>query len=366
MNVCTAPSRLASRIVLQRPRHAVACPSFRFRFKLFASVTRASLVRYAWLSIAAAVFGLLTKGGAWLATGSLGLLSDAMESLVNLAAALMAWAMLAIAARPADDDHAFGHEKAEYFSSGAEGGLMLVAGISIAYAAIQRFRYPQPIEQIELGIAIAVTASIVNLVVSRILLRAGQRHRSITLEADARHLLTDVWTSAGILLALAAVAVTGWHVLDPIIAIVVAAMILWSGARLIQRSIHGLMDAALPRDEQRAVQDTLDRYCKDEGIQYHALRTRCAAARSFVEVHVLVPGAWSVQRGHNLLEAIEADIRGKLANATITTHLEPMEDPVSWQDTGLDRDELAKSEPERDELAGKGPERDEPRRMRGA
>jgi len=218
--------------------------------------------------------------------------------------------------------------------------LMLVAGVGIAYAAVQRFRYPHPIEQIELGIAIAVLASIVNLAVSRILLRAGRRHRSITLEADARHLLTDVWTSAGILLALAAVAVTGWHVLDPMIAIVVAAMILWSGGRLIQRSIHGLMDAALPRAEQRAVQDTLDRYCKEEGIQYHALRTRCAAARSFVEVHVLVPGAWSVQRGHNLLEAIEADIRGKLSNVTILTHLEPIEDPISFQDTGLDRDQV--------------------------
>lgn len=302
-------------------------------------MTRASLVRYAWLSVATAVFGLLCKGAAWAVTGSVGMLSDAAESLVNLAAALMAWAMLAVAARPADDDHAFGHEKAEYFSSGAEGGLMLVAGIGIGYAAISRLLVPHPIEQIGLGLAISLIASSANLIVARVLLRAGRRHRSITLEADGRHLMSDVWTSVGILIGLAAVALTGWQVLDPIIAVVVAVLILTAGARLMQRSVHGLMDTALPPDEQHAVLAILDRYCRDQGMQYHALRTRTAAARRFVEVHVLVPGAWSVQRGHNLLEAIEGEIREQLGYVTVFTHLEPIEDPVSWHDTGLDRED---------------------------
>jgi cation diffusion facilitator family transporter len=297
-----------------------------------------SLTRFAWLSIAAALLTIGLKSAAYWLTGSVGLLSDAIESLVNLVAAIMALAMLTLAAQPADEEHAYGHGKAEYFSSGVEGALILLAAASIGWAAWGRLLHPQPIEQAGLGLAISVAASILNFVVARILLTAGRRYHSIALEADAQHLMTDVWTSAGVLVGIGAVMLTGWERLDPIIALLVAANIIWAGVQLVRRSALGLLDTALPQAELTTLRQVLDRYIQS-GVQFHALRTRQAGARRFVSMHVLVPGDWTVHRGHMLLEQIERDIRAVLPNVTVFTHLESLDDPESWQDTALDRAE---------------------------
>jgi cation diffusion facilitator family transporter len=297
---------------------------------------RPSLTGFAWLSIAAAVLTIALKAWAYWLTGSVGLLSDALESLVNLVAASIALVVLTIAARPADEDHPYGHDKAEYFSSGVEGSLILVAALSITVTAVDRLLHPQPLEQLGLGLSVSVTASFINFAIARTLFAAGRRYHSITLEADAQHLMTDVWTSAGVLLGVGAVQLTGWARLDPIVALAVAANIVWTGVRLLRRSVLELMDTALPLEEQTIIKNILDQYQHDR-IQYHALRTRRASARRFVSVHILVPGAWTVQRGHDLAERIEAQIRGQLANATVFTHVEPLEDPASWQDTDIDR-----------------------------
>jgi cation diffusion facilitator family transporter len=248
----------------------------------------------------------------------------------------MALAMLTAAARPPDEDHAYGHSKAEYFSSVLEGTLILIAAASIGVAAINRLIEPQPLEKVGAGLAVSVGASIVNLGVALILLRAGKRERSIALTANARHLLTDVWTSAGVVVGVAAVAATGWQALDPIVALFVAANIVWSGYRLLRVSVDGLMDKALPAKEHAAVCAVLDAYAV-QGIQYHALRTRESGARRFVSLHVLVPGDWTVHRGHALLERIESEIRAVVPNATVLTHLESLDDPASWEDQALDR-----------------------------
>ncbi len=293
---------------------------------------RSSLTRFAWLSIAAAILTIALKAIAYLLTGSVGLLSDAMESFVNLVGALMALAMLTIAARPADEDHAYGHSKAEYFSSGVEGTLILLAAVSIAATAIPRLINPKPLEQVGLGIGVSVAASLVNLFVARVLLRAGKKHHSITLEANAHHLMTDVWTSVGVLVGVGAVALTGWVRLDPVVACLVAANIVWSGVGIVRKSVSGLMDTALPIEDQKRIQKILEPYVQS-GIQYHALRTRQSGARQFVSFHVLVPGLWTVQRGHQLLENIETDIRRTLPSATVFTHLESLNDPASGDDT---------------------------------
>jgi cation diffusion facilitator family transporter len=300
---------------------------------------RTSLTRFAWLSIGAAVLTIGLKAAAYWLTGSVGLLSDALESLVNLAAAIMALAMLTLAARPPDEEHAYGHSKAEYFASGVEGALILLAAASIGWTAWGRLLSPQPIEQVGFGLAISVVASLLNFGVARVLLVASRRYHSITLEADAHHLMTDVWTSAGVLLGVGAVSLTGWERLDPIIALLVAANIVWAGVQIIRRSALGLLDTALPQEERAAVQQILDRYVQ-EGIAHHALRTRQAGARRFVSVHILVPGTWTVQHGHHMLERIEHDIRQALPNATVFTHLEPLEDPIAWEDIHLDRPEV--------------------------
>jgi len=296
-----------------------------------------SLTRYAWLSIAAAIATMLLKSGAYLLTGSVGLLSDALESLVNLAGALMALAMLTVAARPPDEDHAYGHSKAEYFSAGAEGALIVIAALSIAVAAVDRLLHPRPIEQVGLGLAVSVVAALLNLGVALVLLRAARTHRSATLQASSHHLLTDVWTTGGVLVGVGAVAVTGWLVLDPLVALAVAANIVWAGGRILRESVAGLMDAALPDGEQCVLRQLLDRYA-DQGVEYHALRTRRAGAHRFVSVHVLVPPAWSVQQGHDMLERIEADIRRALPPITVLTHLEPLGDPAAMNDQDLHRD----------------------------
>ncbi len=294
------------------------------------------LTRFAWLSISAALVTIALKFGAFVLTGSVGLLSDALESLVNLAAAVMALAMLTIAARPPDEEHAYGHNKAEYFASGFEGALILLAAASIAYSSVVRLLHPQPVRDPLLGIAISALASGVNLGVAIMLQRAGRRYRSITLEADAHHLMTDVWTSVGVMVGVGAVAATGWNWLDPVIALAVALNVVRIGVTLMRRSALGLLDTAIPEADRAAVIRILDAYAA-EGVEYHALRTRQAGMRRFVSVHVLVPGAWTVQRGHELLERIEEEVRRDVPDATVFTHLEPLEDPVSFEDVRLER-----------------------------
>lgn len=276
------------------------------------------------------------KTGAYLLTGSVGLLSDAVESLVNLLGGVMALAMLKIAARPADEEHAYGHGKAEYFSSGLEGGLIFVAAVSIGIAAVWRLIVPKPLHELSVGIAVSIVASVVNWVVALVILRAGRRHESITLEANAKHLLTDVWTSVGVIAGVGLVAFSGWQWLDPVVALLVAANIAWTALGIMSRSVGGLMDTAISKAELETVRKIFHTY-EAHGVKFHAIRTRQAGARRFVSVHVLVPGEWTVQRGHELLEQIEADVRKGVANATVFTHLESLDDPASWEDEALER-----------------------------
>ncbi len=298
---------------------------------------------YAFLSIGAALLTIALKFGAYFLTNSVGLLSDAIESIVNLVAAVVALWALTVAVKPPDAKHTFGHSKAEYFSSGLEGALIIVAAVGIAYTAWGRLLHPQPLEQVGLGLGISIIASAVNGGVALILLRAGKRLRSVTLRADAHHLFTDVWTSAGVLLGVVLVKLTGWLILDPIIALIVAANIVWTGWRLLRETGSALMDTAIPADEQQIIADTLRPY-EHRGIQFHAMRSRVAGTRRFVSFHVLVPGEWSVKRGHDLCEEIELALSKTLHKTTITTHLEPLNDPVSWEDQGLERGFPPKSE----------------------
>jgi cation diffusion facilitator family transporter len=296
-----------------------------------------TITRYAWLSIGTAVSTVALKTIAWRLTDSVGLLSDALESLVNVGAAVMLLAMLRIAARPADDRHAYGRTKAEYFASGFEGVLVVVAAGAIAYSATLRLLQPRPLEHAGVGLALTAVASALNFAVARRLMRAGRRHRSIALEADAQHLMTDVWTSAGVILGVAVVAVTGWQVLDPVIALGVAVNILVIGWRLLRESVDGLMDAAWSAEERAILESVLNEF-RAAGVRFHAVRTRRSGARRFASFHVLVPGDWTVQRGHDLLEQIERRIAERVPAVTVGTHLEPVEDPASYRDQHLDRD----------------------------
>ena len=286
---------------------------------------------YAWLSVATSIVTIALKFGAYALTGSVGLLSDAIEAIVNIVAALVALIILAYSAHAPDREHNFGHEKAQYFSSGIEGALIFVAAGGIIWAAIPRLFAPRELEQVGLGVVLSLAAAAANALCATIMLRAAKVHRSITLEADARHLLTDVWTTAGVLVAVVLVQFTGWLRLDPIIAIIVALQILWTGWTLISRSFQGLMDRAVPDEDQEKIIGVLSKL-HDRGCDYHALRTRVAGAKSFVDVHVLVPGSMSVQDGHDLAEQLENDIQAKLPHVEVLTHLEPLEDPKSWDD----------------------------------
>ena len=300
------------------------------------TVDQRRLFRLLWLSIAAAVATISLKTVAWLLTGSVGLLSDAAESVVNLVAAVIALLALRWAIKPADEEHAYGHAKAEYFSAGVEGALILVAAIGIAVTAIDRLLDPQPIDDVGVGLAVSAVATSINLGVGYMLLRAGRRGRSIILEADGKHLITDVVTSLGVIVGVAGVALTGWERLDPLIGLAVGANILLAGAGLIRRSGAGLMDRALSEPEVHQIDEILERFRRD-GVAFHALRTRQAGSQAFMSVHVLVPGSWSVQRGHNMAEAIETELRARLPYLTVLTHLEPAEDPRSFDDATLDR-----------------------------
>lgn len=299
-------------------------------------MNRQFLTRFAWLSIAAALVTIVLKTAAWRITGSVGLLSDAIESVVNLIGGFMALAMLTVAARPADEDHAYGHSKAEYFSSGVEGSLILVAAGSIAVAAGWRLLAPLPLEAVGMGLLVSIVASLVNLIVALLILRAGRKHNSITLEANAHHLMTDVWTSVGVVAGVGLVAFTKWNWLDPVVALIVAANIVWTGVGIVRRSIAGLMDMALSAEDMTVVRQVLKTY-EQAGIQFHAVRSRQSGAKKFISMHVLVPGDWTVQRGHELLDKIEADIRAALAEAVVFTHLESLDDPASWDDETFER-----------------------------
>jgi len=294
------------------------------------------LTRYAWLSIAAALVTITMKSAAYLLTGSVGLLSDALESTVNLAAAVVALISLRILSRPANDEFTFGFSKIEYFSQGFEGGMIVLAGVAIIFSAIPRLIHPVPLEQLGLGLIISVAASLINLGVSLVLMRAGKRYNSITLTADARHLMTDVWTTGGVLIGIALVWLTGILRLDPIIAIIVAINILFTGYRLLVRSGRGLMDISLPAEDTTRVKSILESH-QTEGVHYHALRSRQAAARKFLVVHLLVPGNWTVRQGHAIANQIENEVIKAIPNSNIATHIEPIEDPLSQQDVYLDR-----------------------------
>jgi cation diffusion facilitator family transporter len=295
-----------------------------------------SLTRFAWLSIGAAVVTISMKAAAYFLTGSVGLLSDALESCVNLVAAVVALVALSIAAREPDDERPYGYQKAEYFSSGTEGGLILVAAALIIVSSVRRLLNPEPLESVGVGLLVSAVASAINFGVSRRLRDAGRKYQSITLEADAKHLMTDVWTSIGVIVGVAAVGLTGWLVLDPLIALGVGLNIVRSGVDLVRRSARGLMDTAIPATERATLQAVLDSY-RDRDVQWHAVRTRQAASRCFISLHALVPGAWTVQRGHDLVEEVEHDIRSALPSAVVLIHLEPVEDPSAWQDVSLDR-----------------------------
>lgn len=290
--------------------------------------------RFALLSIAAAVATIGLKLAAWWLTGSVGLLSDALEGGVNLAGATVMLAMLAVAALPPDDGHAYGYSKAEYFASGLEGTLILIAAILIAVAAIERLVNPRPLEQVGLGLAVSAAASFINWLVARKLFEASRRYKSIALEADAHHLMTDVWTSAGIIVGVTAVVATGWLVLDPLIALAVAVNIVWTGVKLVRRSAKGLLDPALPPGELKKLDDVLEKF-RAQGMDFHAVRTRQAGARAFVSLHVLVPAQWTVAQGHDMAHQVDHAIRAALPEASVLTHVEPLGDPASYRDIDL-------------------------------
>lgn len=295
--------------------------------------SRRHLEKFAWLSIAAALATIVMKTGAWWITDSVGLLADAAESVVNLVAAVAALLALRVAGRAADDDHHFGHSKAEYFSAAIEGAMIFVAAGFIVWQAVGRLLDPRPIEQAGAGLAISVLASLINGAVAFVLLRAGRTHRSITLRADGQHLLTDVWTSVGVLVGVVLVVVSGIDWLDPVVALLVGANIMWTGWRLVGESGTGLMDAALTPEENADLADTIAAL-RTDSIDVHGLRTRVAGHVSFAEFHVLVPGAWSVRRAHDAVEEIEQAIAERHPGLRVTTHLEPREDPRSYDDFG--------------------------------
>jgi len=296
-----------------------------------------SLKKFIYLAIAAAVATISLKMLAYFLTGSVGLFSDALESVVNLIAAVVALFMITLAEKPADEEHAYGHHKAEYFSSAIEGGLIVLAAFSIIWSAIPRIINPQPLENVGVGLLVAVGASAINLAVGLVLIKNGRKNHSITLEADGKHLMTDVYTSIGVLIGIGLVHFTGLLVLDGLVAVAVAINILWTGYQLMRRSAHGLLDSALPEDELLKITTTLDLY-KEQNLEYHSLMTRQAGQRKFVSLHILLPGKLTIQEGHDMVEKIERDIRDLFDSpVTVFTHLEPVEDPISMQDIGIDR-----------------------------
>jgi len=293
---------------------------------------RDQLTRFAWLSIAVALFTIGLKTTAYLITGSVGLLSDALESIVNLVGAVLALVMLTIAARSADKEHTYGHSKAEYFSSGIEGTLILIAAASIIYTAVERILKPQPLEQIGVGLLVSVGASLANLAVSIILQRAGKRNNSISLTSNGKHLMTDVWTSGGVVMGVGAVALTGWQILDSIVAILVAVNIIWTGVGIVRLSVAGLMDSSLSAKDLAVIDQVLAKY-KNKDLEIHALRTRQSASVKFISMHALVPGNWTVDKGHQLISKIESDLVIEMPDCAVFIHLEPLNTPLSHENS---------------------------------
>ncbi len=297
---------------------------------------RPSLTKYAWLSIGAALLTISLKLAAYIVTDSVGLLSDALEGIVNLVAATVVLITLKIVEQPPDETHEYGHDKAEYFSSGIEGTLIVLASVSILYASLRRLLNPMPLEQVGLGLMLALVAAGINLFVGQVLIHTGKKHDSITLEADGKHLMTDVWTSVGVVAGVSIAALSGLEWLDPVVAILVGLKIGWDGLQIFRRSIGGLMDTAIDAQERETVIEILDAHCQG-GIEWHALRTRQSGARRFISVHILAPGTWTIQQGHDLAEQIEYAVRQKINQSTVFTHVEPLEDPRSLGDLTLDR-----------------------------
>jgi cation diffusion facilitator family transporter len=295
------------------------------------------LRRYAWLSIAAALVTLGIKWAAWWLTGSVGLLSDALEAFINLGAGLLALWMLRVASSPPDEKHPYGLSKAEYFAAGIEGTLIVVAAAAIVASALPRLISPQPIETPWLGLGLSGAAAALNLGAALLLIRAGHDNQSITLEADGRHLLTDVWPSLGVIAGVALVWATGWLIVDALVAIAVGIHIVWAGVALMRRSVLGLLDVAIPAEDLKEVSKLFAEYSRRYGVTFHALLTRQAVARRFISFHLLVPDAWTVKQAHQLSEEIEQRIRDMVPSAHLMTHIEPISDPASYDDQTLDR-----------------------------
>lgn len=300
-----------------------------------AAVDKVNLVKYAWLALAAAITTIALKAGAWLVTGSVGLLADAAESIVNLVAAIVALIALKVAAKPADGNHHFGHTKAEYFSAAVEGIMILVAAVSIIFFAIQRLLNPEPLADLGVGIIISIVAAILNGVVATMLIRAGKKHNSITLRADGKHLMTDVYTSIGVVGGVGLVWLTGWEILDPILAIAVGINIVAAGYVLIKESTAGLMDVSMSKEHNARIREILDAHRQPKSVDFHAVRTRESGTRQFMEMHMLVPGSWSVQEGHDAMEDIIEELKNEFPGLLVTGHLEPIEDPRSYEDMNL-------------------------------
>jgi cation diffusion facilitator family transporter len=286
------------------------------------------------LSLAAALVTLALKFTAYALTGSVGLFSDALESVVNLVTAAVALFSLWYAAQPVDANHTYGHEKIEFLSSGLEGGLILAAAGGIAWFAVRRLFAPQPLESLGVGLAVAVAASLINLAVARVLLRVGRARRSIVLEADGQHLMADVWTTAAVLVGLALVWATERWWFDPVLALLVAAHIARTGFGLLRRSFNGLMDHALPAEDQAVLRRAIEAQLP-AGVTYHALRTRQAGTRRFADCHLLVPGVWPVRQAHDLANRIEAAVEAALPGLEMTIHIEPIEAAEAWADHAL-------------------------------
>lgn len=289
------------------------------------------LTRFAWLSIAAAVGTIVLKTVAWRITGSVGLLSDAAESLVNLVAAVVALWALKLSIKPADKNHNFGHSKAEYFSAAIEGSMIFLAAGVIILTAVQRFLNPQPLENLGIGLLVSVLASVLNGAVAWVLLRNARKFRSATLEADGKHLLTDVWTSAGVVVGVLLVWLVKWDRLDAVVAFAVGINILFTGAKLVHQSGSALLDVSLPKGENERIRQILECYTS-EMVIFHAVRTRESGNRRFMDMHLLVPGAWSVQQAHDLVEDITDSLGEAFPDMHVMIHTEPIEDPRSYDD----------------------------------
>lgn len=299
------------------------------------------LIRYIWLSIAAACATIALKSSAAFITGSVSLFSDALESVVNLVAALIALWAIRLANQPADLGHHFGHGKAEYLSAAIEGTMIVAAAGMILYSAIPRLFNPTEIDDTAIGLGLAVIAGAINAAVGLTLIRAGKKNRSIALTADGRHLMADVWTSVGVVLGVAVVAIFKIPILDPIIAIAVAANILWVGLQLIRRSTSGMLDAAISPEEMDQVTVLLDGFRRDFDVDFHAVRSRESGRQRFIYMHVLVPDAWTVRKGHELTMLIRDAIAQVLPNTVTFTHIEPLGDPASYDHDEVFDPELA-------------------------